>query len=122
MSAPSPQAAEALASALPAAALPASDLSAAAPVGGWRARLRPFAWASVVLSFPIWGAAFVVVPFLPLGVGEKAALAGACIAAGEVMFWGAGIVLGADLMARIKARLPSLPRWPWFRPAQQGEG
>lgn len=117
MSAPPSQAAEAVAG-----ALPASALSAAAPAaGGWRARLRPFAWASVVLSFPIWGAAFVVVPFLPLGVGEKAALAGACIAAGEVMFWGAGIVLGADLMARIKARLPSLPRWPWSRRAPQGE-
>lgn len=115
MSAPSPQAAEAVASALPASALPAAAV-------GWRARLRPLAWASVVLSFPIWGAAFVVVPFLPLGVGEKAALAGACIAAGEVMFWGAGIVLGADLMARIKARLPSLPRWPWSRPKPQPEG
>jgi hypothetical protein len=115
MSAPPPHAAEAVAAALP------SSLGAAAP-GGGRARLRPVAWASVVLSFPIWGAAFLVVPFLPLGVGEKAALAGACIAVGEVMFWSAGVVLGADLMARIKSRLPKLPKLPGWRRAPRGEG
>jgi len=83
---------------------------AAAP-GGWRGRVRVVAWASVVLSFPVWGAAFVVVPFLPIGLGAKAAAAGGCIAAGEVMFWGAGVFLGAERMAALKARLPRLPRW-----------
>ena len=115
MSAPPPHAAEAVAAALPSSSGPAAP-------GGWRARLRPFAWASVVLSFPIWGAAFLVVPFLPLGVGEKAALAGACIAVGEVMFWSAGVVLGADLMARIKSRLPKLPKLPGWRRAPRDEG
>jgi hypothetical protein len=97
---------------------PALDTTAApaAAPGGWRGRVRVLAWASVALSFPVWGAAFVVVPFLPIGLGAKAAAAGGCIAAGEVMFWGAGVIIGADRMAALKARLP---RW---RRARGGPG
>lgn len=66
--------------------------------------MRWLAWASVILSWPVWGAAFVVVPVLPLSLGQKAVVAGLCIGAGEVMFWGAGAVLGAELMARFQPK------------------
>ena len=66
--------------------------------------MRWLAWASVILSWPVWGAAFVVVPVLPLSIGQKALAAGLCIGAGEVMFWGAGAVLGAELMARFQPK------------------
>jgi hypothetical protein len=38
------------------------------------------------------------------------------------MFWSAGVVLGADLMARIKSRLPTLPKLPGWRRAPRDEG
>ncbi|XXT25252.1 hypothetical protein WME94_27340 [Sorangium sp. So ce429] len=67
-----------------------------------KAFLRALAWASVIGSFPVWLSAFLVVPFLPLSVGERAVLAAGLIGAGEVMFWGAGLVLGAGALARFR--------------------
>jgi short-subunit dehydrogenase len=67
---------------------------------GGRVR-RALAWAAVVSSFPIWCFAFVV-PFLPLPTAEQAALAAACIALGEALFWGGGLVLGAEKIARFR--------------------
>lgn len=67
-----------------------------------RTKLRPLAWAGVVLSFPVWGAAFVVAPFLPLSVAERGAAAAAFIAAGEALFWAGALVLGADVVARFR--------------------
>lgn len=64
--------------------------------------VRWLAWASVILSFPVWTAAFVVAPFVPLEPARRAALAGVLLALGEVMFWGAGLVLGAEVMARFR--------------------
>jgi NAD(P)-dependent dehydrogenase (short-subunit alcohol dehydrogenase family) len=57
----------------------------------------------VVASFPVWFAALFVVPFLPLDGSTSVAVAGACIAAGEGLFWGGGLVLGPSLMARFRA-------------------
>lgn len=72
----------------------------AAPSRAKRA-LRAVAWGALVLSFPVWFFAFAV-PFLPLDAGQKAALAAACIAAGEALFWGAGLVLGAEVIAKFR--------------------
>jgi len=60
------------------------------------------AWASLIASFPVWTAAFVVVPFLNIPVAQRGALAGGLLVAGEVMFWGAGLVLGKAALARFR--------------------
>jgi NADP-dependent 3-hydroxy acid dehydrogenase YdfG len=64
--------------------------------------VRGAAWFAIVASFPVWGAAFLVVPFLPIAAGQRAIAATACIVAGEVLFWSAGLVLGAEVMARFR--------------------
>jgi short-subunit dehydrogenase len=85
-----------------------------------RSRLRRaldrVAWGAVVLSFPVWCFAFVA-PFLPLEPAQKATLAAACIAAGEGLFWGAGVFLGADVVAKFAPRRGGeRPAW-WRRPS-----
>lgn len=62
---------------------------------------RALAWAAVISSFPVWCFAFVV-PFLPLGTAAQAALAAGCIVAGEALFWGGGLVLGVEVIARFR--------------------
>ncbi len=64
---------------------------------------RAVAWAAMIASFPVWFAAFLVVPFLPLSAAQKAGVAAACIAAGEALFWSAGFVLGAEVVAKFRA-------------------
>ncbi|MFO0610866.1 MAG: SDR family NAD(P)-dependent oxidoreductase [Polyangiales bacterium] len=81
---------------------PGVAVSAAPPTPARRA-LRAAAWAALGLSFPVWFSAFAA-PLLPLGAGQKAAFAAACIAAGEALFWGAGLVLGAEVIARFRGR------------------
>lgn len=65
--------------------------------------LRALAWSAVILSFPVWGAAFLV-PFLPLSVAARAGVAAGCVAAGELLFWAGGLYLGGDVIARFRAR------------------
>ena len=73
------------------------------PTENPRRRLfRGLAWAAIVASFPVWFAAFLVVPFLPISAAARTGLAAACVAAGEALFWGAGLVLGAEVMARFR--------------------
>jgi NADP-dependent 3-hydroxy acid dehydrogenase YdfG len=68
-----------------------------------RRALRTAAWVSIIGSFPVWTAAFVVAPFLPLPAEQRAAVGLALIVAGEAMFWVAGLALGAEVMARFRA-------------------
>ncbi|MFO0552405.1 MAG: SDR family NAD(P)-dependent oxidoreductase [Polyangiaceae bacterium] len=65
--------------------------------------VRAAAWAAVVASFPVWFAAFLVVPFLPIATAAKAVAAAACIATGEALFWIGGFVLGAEVIAKFRA-------------------
>lgn len=65
--------------------------------------VRAAAWTAMVASFPVWFAAFLVVPFLPISAAHKAVAAAACIAAGEALFWIAGFVLGAEVIAKFRA-------------------
>lgn len=62
---------------------------------------RTVAWIAVAVSLPVWLAAFAV-PFLPLEPGPKVAVAAACIAAGEVLFWAGAAVLGSDVIAWLR--------------------
>jgi NAD(P)-dependent dehydrogenase (short-subunit alcohol dehydrogenase family) len=64
--------------------------------------LRALAWFSVVASFPIWGSAFLVAPFLPIPAGQRAGLAAFLIVYSEVSFWVAAFYLGADVIARYR--------------------
>ncbi len=73
----------------------------AAPSTPARRALRTVAWGALWLSFPVWFFAFAV-PLLPMTAGAKAALAAGCIAAGEALFWGAGMVLGAEVIAKFR--------------------
>lgn len=74
----------------------------APPLTRGRRMVRALAWGAIVASFPVWFAAFLVVPFLPLSAAARTGLAAACIAAGEALFWGAGFVLGAEVIARFR--------------------
>ena len=69
----------------------------------WRKLGRALAWTAVVVSFPLWIAAFAVVPFLPLEAAAKVGAAALCIAVSEALFWSGGLVLGASVLARFRA-------------------
>ncbi|HEX6239618.1 MAG TPA: hypothetical protein VFZ61_01945, partial [Polyangiales bacterium] len=64
--------------------------------------LRAIAWSAVIVSFPLWGAAFVVVPFLPLSAGARAGIAGFCIVFADIIFWVGAFYLGGDVIARFR--------------------
>ena len=64
--------------------------------------LRKMAWFSAFLSFPIWLAAFVVPPFLPLDLADKAIAAAVLLGFGEVMFWGPALIRGNQLINRFR--------------------
>lgn len=64
--------------------------------------VRRLAWGSVFLSFPVWFGAFVVPPFLPLSVAEKAAAAATMIGVGEALFWLPTLILGAEVVNRFR--------------------
>jgi hypothetical protein len=66
--------------------------------------LRVLAWVAVVVSFPVWGAAVLVVPFLPISAGSKVGLAAVCIGVAEGLFWMGGLVLGAGVLQRFWRR------------------
>lgn len=63
--------------------------------------IRGIAWGAIILSFPVWCFAFVV-PFLPISAANKVVFATACIVAGEALFWSAGFVLGAEVIAKFR--------------------
>jgi short-subunit dehydrogenase len=69
---------------------------------GARRVVERLAWAAVIGSFPVWFAAFLVAPFLPFDAATRTAIAGVCLALGEVMFWVGGIVLGPAVIARFR--------------------
>jgi len=82
-------------------------VSAVAPspaLSPWKRTLRALAWIGVVVSFPLWGAAFLVAPFLPLPGEQRAALAALFLLVAEAVFWLGALYLGADVVARFRAR------------------
>lgn len=58
----------------------------------------------MVLSFPLWGAAFLVAPFLPLPGEQRAMLAALFLLVAEGIFWLGALYLGADVVARFRRR------------------
>lgn len=70
-----------------------------------RARLG---WGMAFVSLPVWGAAFAVVPFLPLSLADKAKAAGVALGLGELLFWVGVALAGPELLA-------------WFRGPPKGD-
>jgi hypothetical protein len=62
------------------------------------------AWTGVVVSFPLWGAAFLVAPFVPLPGEQRAALAALLLLVAEAVFWLGALYLGGDVVARFRRR------------------
>lgn len=79
-----------------------SPASSPPPPSRARRVVRSLAWVAIVASFPVWFAAFFVAPFLPVEPATRVVIGGALIAAGELLFWGAGAVLGAEVIARFR--------------------
>lgn len=66
----------------------------------WKRVVRAVAWTFVIASFPIWAAAFLVVPFLPISGEQRAAGVAGCVVIADVIFWVAVPFLGAETIAR----------------------
>ena len=75
-------------------------------------RWRP--WLLVLLLLVVPGALYTavpVVPFLPLTTAQKVGLSGGLVVAAEVVFWGAALFLGKEVISRYRRLLD--PR-AWF--------
>jgi hypothetical protein len=72
-------------------------------------RWRP--WHRVVLLV-VPGALYAAVPFLPLTTAQKLGLCAGLVVAAEVVFWGAALCLGKEVISRYRSLLD--PR-AWFR-------
>ena len=75
-------------------------------------RWRP--WLLVLLLLVVPGALYTavpVVPFLPLTTAQKVVLSGGLVVAAEVVFWGAALFLGKEVISRFRRLLD--PR-AWF--------
>ena len=75
-------------------------------------RWRP--WLLVLLLPVVPGALYTtvpVVPFLPLTTAQKVGLSGGLVVAAEVVFWGAALFLGKEVISRFRRLLD--PR-AWF--------
>ena len=76
-------------------------------------RWRP--WLLVLLLLVVPGTLYTavpVVPFLPLTTAQKVGLSGGLVVAAEVVFWGAALFLGKEVISRYRSLLD--PR-AWFR-------
>ena len=65
-----------------------------------------FGVALILLSGVLWFFLFAI-PFLPLTVGQKAALAGADFVAVQIAWWIGAALAGPKLVARLKSRFKS---------------
>jgi hypothetical protein len=57
----------------------------------------------ILLSGVFWFSLFAI-PFLPMTVGHKAALAGALFIAVQIAWWSGAVLLGPQAIARLKSR------------------
>ena len=77
---------------------------------------RAIRWtrAGVVLlgvSALLW-VALPIVPFLPLGTGAKAAVAGGLVVVAEIAFWAGAVLAGPAAVRRMRAWIRSVFRRP----------
>ncbi|HZG57089.1 transporter suffix domain-containing protein [Paenibacillus sp.] len=55
----------------------------------------------IVISFVFYGLLFVV-PFLPFATATKAGIATGLVVAGEITFWGGGLLLGREAVKKYR--------------------
>lgn len=55
----------------------------------------------IVLSFVLYGL-LLAVPFAPFGTSTKAGIATGLVVAGEVTFWGGGLLLGREAVKKYR--------------------
>jgi hypothetical protein len=79
-------------------------MASSPPLPSWKRALRALAWTGVVASFPLWGAAFLIAPFVPLPGEQRAALAALLLLIAEAVFWLGAFYLGGDVVARFRRR------------------
>lgn len=65
-------------------------------------RLSRFGVALILLSGVLWFSLFAI-PFLPLTVGQKAALAGADFVAVQIVWWIGAALAGPKFVAKLKS-------------------
>lgn len=76
-------------------------------VNGQKKRLRMFGIVLVALSFLLY-ALLPVLPFLPLSMQAKVFVAGGMMGISEVVFWVGGILLGKELIKKIRQKFNAL--------------
>ncbi|NQV28607.1 MAG: transporter suffix domain-containing protein [Rhodopirellula sp.] len=59
--------------------------------------------ALILLSGVLWFSLFAI-PFLPLTIGQKAAIAGADFVAVQIAWWIGAALAGSELVTRLKSR------------------
>ncbi len=57
----------------------------------------------------------LVLPFLPLSVGQKAVGVGVLLGVAEVMFWVGVVLAGQEVVRRYRGRLRLGRIWDWVR-------
>jgi hypothetical protein len=80
-------------------ARPGDELKSTGPASGRRG------WALVVVLLVIPGALYAaipVVPFLPLTTAQKFGLSSGLVVAAEVVFWGAALFVGKEVISRYR--------------------
>jgi NADP-dependent 3-hydroxy acid dehydrogenase YdfG len=63
--------------------------------------VRAIGWVLVIGSFPVWWLLFIA-PLLPIPPAQRVIVAAGFAAAGEIMFWIGGAILGASVIARFR--------------------
>ncbi len=83
--------------------VPSQPAATRTPISAW-ARLGVILMVS---SLPIWPL-LLVVPFLPLGIAARGAVATGMVVLAEIMFWGGAALAGPEAARRVQS-------W-WRRP------
>ena len=86
--------------------------SGAPPGPGGRWRVFAAIMGALVVPTLLWAAVPVVVPFLPLTMGQKVWVSGGLVVAAEAVFWVSALLLGREAVRRYRRLLD--PR-AWFR-------
>ncbi len=75
----------------------------------------------VIASFALYGVGLLLIPFLSIGVAEKAGAVMIALAAGEISFWAGAALTGKELITRYRSMLNPCNWWPHDR-ADEGAG
>ena len=72
------------------------------PGPGGRWRVFAAVMGALVVPTLLWAAVPVVVPFLPLTMGQKVWVSGGLVVAAEAVFWVTALLLGREVVRRYR--------------------